>query len=381
VRLSAKAIGWKTGAILLAGLTAAVMWYWIAGPKIRNRTVFLAAIFSRDGREVYYIERDLRALVDERPFEIPLVGGTTFVKTRLWEDSVSLRRIAIDRTKLEVIRTFPPTPFAGRTYSSTGIFFETEIPMVATMGWAPDGQLEYTVSLDFRTNPTETPFFTMVQELDANRGLISDKTWRRYAQGEDTSIAEHLEDRFSEPYEVVAGGDSLLLLNERRRELRILAGAPVPYDQVVPQLSHRQALEEERRLRLAGEGNGMQRGYLRNGKSPDEASRMASAGIIRRPGPNKTLKARVLSAAEISRLDPSEIFVISSVDDRDSLDPWLQEAITNPGEALMRPIERLVIAENGRPVSRLNKRFMDDPRPGTIAYVAFHGKVFELLYD
>jgi hypothetical protein len=129
-----------TGVVGIVALTALVAWGvgWIAVP---HGVGYLSPVFARDGRSVYAVVRDARAMVTGFGREF----FTAPASVRLLRDRFTLIKVALEDGRITVVEEFPPSPLQGQRASAyrPAIF---GVPR-AHLRWADADHLEYEIGV------------------------------------------------------------------------------------------------------------------------------------------------------------------------------------------------------------------------------------------
>jgi hypothetical protein len=135
-----------------------------------HETGYFAPVFSPDGRSVFAIVRDVRAVVTGLGFQ----GFTPAATVRVRRDRFSLVEIRLSDGSVTVVESFPPSPLeGGRLRAYRGAIFG--VPH-AHLRWADAAHLEYEIGVTRHDSPL-------------SRTFVRRKVWDRQANAYATSAA------------------------------------------------------------------------------------------------------------------------------------------------------------------------------------------------
>ena len=132
--------------LVLLGLTVAA-----AAALVHDRRGFHAPVFAPDGRSVFLVIRDVRAVVLGFGYE----GFTPPASVWLLRDRLHLARIHLADGRVEFLQELPPTPLEGTRLSTYrgGLYGSAD----AHLRWHGD-ELDYEVQVRRPNRPTSTTF-------------------------------------------------------------------------------------------------------------------------------------------------------------------------------------------------------------------------------
>ena len=116
--------------MLLLTVLGLGLWLCSIWPQYLHVRTYPAAIFSRDGRQIYYVQLDMKGLLTERPGLLYNIfsgcamslgdgcGETDYI--RVWDEQVTIHRMNRNGTADEVLHTLPQPPSVDHTLA-TGV--------------------------------------------------------------------------------------------------------------------------------------------------------------------------------------------------------------------------------------------------------------------
>jgi hypothetical protein len=297
---------------------------------VPHETGWLSPIFAPDGRSIYAVRRDVRAIVTGFGYSSLTPPATV----RLLRDRIDIVSIRLSDGRVTVVEALPPTPFEGtkmETYHGA-LFGEAR----AHLRWADAAHLDYEIVV-------------VKPEIPQGRSFLARKAWNPKTQTSETtppwtagwSGAGGIEpQRLAGDLEVIdppgaeAMGCAVVVLRQGEAAAHAVAGSSACRSKyadyaatALAEYSHRADIERTELIRKTRErliAEEMRQGVPEGQAMLDANDELSRLGFYPRQP--------MLTAARGACGNPSETFDISDEEITVGLFPDLEKAMASPGK-------------------------------------------------